>query len=81
MTDKLGVFLHIGDKVGYTTGSQCNESIEIGTIINIRLSKSLTAVEIAEIRSEGGRKLTNPRYSWGLISIVPIAAQHPELFI
>ena len=80
MTDKLGVPLHIGDKVGYTTGSQSNESIEIGTIINIQQAANV-AVEIAEIRSEGGRKLANPRYSWGLISIAPIAAQHPELFI
>lgn len=80
MTDKLDVPLHIGDKVGYTTGSQSNESIEIGTIINIRQATNI-AVEIAEIRSEEGRKLANPRYSWGLISIAPIAAQHPELFI
>ena len=80
MTDKLGVPLHIGDKVGYTTGSQSNESIEIGTIINIRQAANV-AVELAEIRSEGGRKLANPRYSHGLISIAPIAAQHPELFI
>ena len=80
MTDKLGVPLHIGDKVGYTTGTQSNESIEIGTIINIRPEAGLRA-DVAEIRSEGGRKLANPRYSCGLISIAPIAAQHPELFI
>ena len=80
MTDKLGVPLHIGDKVGYTTGAQSNESIEIGTIINIRQATNI-AEEIADIRSEGGRKLANPRYSCGLISISPIAAQHPELFI
>lgn len=76
MTDKFGVPLSIGDRVIYTTGGQGCTYLETGTILDIESDK------IAHIKSdESGRKLTNGRGMHGLISLAPIQAQHPELFI
>lgn len=76
MTDKFGVPLSIGDRVIYTTGGQGCTYLETGTILDI---KSDT---VAHIKSdESGRKLTNGRSKHGLISLAPIQAQYPELFI
>ena len=79
MTDKLGVPLHIDDKVAYTTGTQGNDWIEIGTLVSFK--QDYQGREVAEIRSERGRMLSNSRPSNGLVSIMPITIQHPELFI
>lgn len=76
MTDKFGVPLSIGDRVIYTTGGQGCTYLETGTILDIESDK------VAHIKSdESGRKLTNGRSKHGLISLAPIQAQHPELFI
>ena len=76
MTDKFGVPLSIGDRVIYTTGGQGCTYLETGIILDI------TSNEVAYIKSdESGRKLTNGRSKHGLISLAPIQAQHPELFI
>lgn len=77
MTDKFGVPLSIGDRVIYTTGSQGCTYLETGVILEIS-----TDGYIAYIKSdESGRKLTNGRSKNGLISLTPIQAQYPELFI
>lgn len=76
MTDKFGVPLSIGDRVIYTTGGQGCTYLETGIILDIESN------EVAYIKSdESGRKLTNGRRMHGLISLAPIQAQHPELFI
>ena len=76
MTDKFGVPLSIGDRVIYTTGGQGCTYLETGTILYIESNT------VAHIKSdESGRKLTNGRGMHGLISLAPIQAQHPELFI
>ena len=76
MTDKFGVPLSIGDRVIYTTGGQGCTYLETGTILDIESST------VAHIKSdESGRKLTNGRSKHGLISLAPIQAQYPELFI
>lgn len=76
MTDKFGVPLSIGDRVIYTTGGQGCTYLETGTILDIESN------EVAYIKSdESGRKLTNGRSKHGLISLAPIQAQYPELFI
>lgn len=76
MTDKFGVPLSIGDRVIYTTGGQGCTYLETGTILDIESNK------VAYIKSdESGRKLTNGRGMHGLISLAPIQAQYPELFI
>ena len=76
MTDKFGIPLSIGDRVIYTTGGQGCTYLETGIILDI------TSNEVAYIKSdESGRKLTNGRGKHGLISLAPIQAQHPELFI
>lgn len=76
MTDKFGIPLSIGDRVIYTTGGQGCTYLETGIILDIESN------EVAYIKSdESGRKLTNGRRMHGLISLAPIQAQHPELFI
>lgn len=76
MTDKFGVPLSIGDRVIYTTGGQGCTYLETGTILDIESNA------VARIKSdESGRKLTNGRGKHGLISLAPIQAQYPELFI
>lgn len=76
MTDKFGVPLSIGDRVIYTTGGQGCTYLETGVILDIKSDK------VAYIKSdESGRKLTNGRSKHGLISLAPIQAQYPELFI
>ena len=76
MTDKFGIPLSIGDRVIYTTGGQGCTYLETGIILDI------TSNEVAYIKSdESGRKLTNGRGKHGLISLAPIQAHHPELFI
>lgn len=76
MTDKFGVPLSIGDRVIYTTGGQGCTYLETGTILDIESDT------VAYIKSdESGRKLTNGRSKHGLISLAPIQAQYPELFI
>lgn len=76
MTDKFGVPLSIGDRVIYTTGGQGCTYLETGVILDIESDT------VAYIKSdESGRKLTNGRSKHGLISLAPIQAQYPELFI
>lgn len=76
MTDKFGIPLSIGDRVIYTTGGQGCTYLETGIILDI------ISNEVAYLKSdESGRKLTNGRNMHGLISLAPIQAQHPELFI
>lgn len=78
MTDKFGVPLSIGDRVIYTTGGQGCTYLETGVILEITSGPH----SIAYIKSdESGRKLTNGRDMHGLISLAPIQAQYPELFI
>jgi len=78
MTDKFGVPLSIGDRVIYTTGGQGCTYLETGVILEITSGPH----SIAYIKSdESGRKLTNGRSKNGLISLAPIQAQYPELFI
>ena len=79
MTDLFGIPLSIGDKVAYTTGGH---TFAIGEILELttRTSRNIT-YDIAYIKSESGRRMTNPRCSYGLISVNPIKAQHPELFV
>jgi len=87
MTDLFGVTLNIGDRVIYTTGAQSNTWLEIGTIVDIETKQYANgnsngnAYEVAYVKTASGRKTTNSRGSRELVSIIPIATQHPELFI
>ena len=83
MTDLLGVPLNIGDEIIYTTGAQGRNSMERGFIVDIRLSKNGYARDYYEalIKTASGRTATNWRSSLSLVSVKPIKAQHPELFI
>lgn len=75
MTDKFGIPLSIGDRVVYTTGGRGCTFLETGVILDIE-------DKYAYIQSdESGRKLSNGRGKYELISIAPIIAQHPELFL
>jgi hypothetical protein len=82
MTDQFGVPLEVGDQVIYTTGAQSNTELEVGTILEISNYKVLNNVlERAIIKTSTGRRATNPRGKYELISLNPHKAQHPELFI
>lgn len=83
MTDLLGVPVNIGDKVIYTTGSQGNECMEIGTILDIKshIGYNNIIYESVILLSSTGRKMTNPRGKHSIVSLNPIKTQHPELFI
>lgn len=83
MTDLFGVPVNIGDKVAYTTGSQGNVNMEIGTILDIQVRTSTYSppYEMCILRSSTGRKMSNPRGRYGIISLTPVQSQHPELFI
>ena len=75
MTDKFGIPLSIGDSVIYTTGRKGCTYLETGVILDIDN-------KCAYIQSdESNRKLTNGRGKNDLVSITPIKAQHPELFL
>ena len=75
MTDKFGISLSIGDRVVYTTGGRGHTFLETGVILDIEDKH-------AYIQSDdSGRKLSNVRGKYELISIAPIIAQHPELFL
>lgn len=78
MTDKFGVPLSIGDRVIYTTGGQGCTYLETGVILEITSGPRPEAYIKSD---ESGRKLTNGRGMHGLISLAPIQAQYPELFI
>ena len=78
MTDKFGVPLSIGDRVIYTTGGQGCTYLETGVILEITSGPRPEAYIKSD---ESGRKLTNGRGTHGLISLAPIQAQHPELFV
>lgn len=83
MTDLFGVPLAIGDRVAYTVGAQGAEYMEVGTTLDINDKYSYWGgtTAVAYIRAKSGRRLTNPRFKAGLISVSPIQAQHPELFL
>ena len=75
MTDKFGIPLSIGDRVIYTTGRQGCVYLETGTILDMDDRHAYIHSD------ESKRRLTNGRGKHGLISIAPIKAQHPELFL
>lgn len=82
MVDLFGVPLSVGDKVAYTTGGQGDDSFAIGEILELTTKTNWRGTfDIAYAKSESGRRMTNPRYSYGLVSLNPIKAQHPELFV
>ena len=82
MTDLFGVPLHIGDRVIYTTGSQSNTYMEVGTITEFAILDNWTGEHpAARIKTTSGRKASNLRTKNELVSVSPIAAQHPELFV
>ena len=76
--DKFGVELKVGDTVVYTTGAQGDTTLDLGLIVSFHVRRGLSA---AMLRSPRGRTLTNDRLCRNLVSIAPIRAQHPELFI
>ena len=78
MTDQFGVPLDIGDEVIYTTGAQSNTILEVGTILEFT---SMWNKEAAIVKTSSGRRATNPRGQYELVSLNPHKAQHPELFI
>jgi hypothetical protein len=78
MTDQFGVPLNVGDEVIYTTGAQSNTYLEVGTILEFT---SMRNMEAAIIKTATGRRATNSRSQYELMSINPHKAQHPELFI
>lgn len=80
MNDKLGIPLSIGDRVIYTTGEQSNQSLEIGTVLEFKLSKYSSSLS-AQLLSVNGRKLSNLRRPSDLLSIEPIYKAHPEILI
>ena len=80
MNDKLGIPLSIGDRVIYTTGEQSNQSLEIGTVLEFKLSKYSSGLS-AQLLSVNGRKLAKLRHSSELLSIEPIYKAHPEILI
>lgn len=63
MTDLFGVPVNIGDKVAYTTGSQGNETMEIGTILDITSYTGYSGIvyESVILKSSRGRKMSNPQ--------------------
>lgn len=75
MTDLFGVPLNVGDKVVYTTGAQSNTRLSVGTILEIFPNNS------AYIQMASGRKASNKRKQYELVSIKAIEEQHPEFFI
>ena len=77
-TDLFGVPLSIGDTVVYTTGSQGNESLELGTILSFNERRGFP---VAQLLSAKGRKLSNLRRCKYLVSSNPVRTLHPELFL
>lgn len=80
MNDILGMPLSIGDRVIYTTGEQSNQSLEIGTVLEFRLSRYSNALA-AQLLSANGRKLSKLRHSSEVLSIESIYKEHPEILI
>ena len=80
MNDKLGMPLFIGDRVIYTTGEQSNQTLEIGAILEFRTAKYSLKTN-AQLLSANGRKLTNLRASYELVSVEPIYKAYPEILI
>ena len=80
MNDKLGIPLSIGDRVIYTTGEQSNQSLEIGIVLEFKLSKYSSSLS-AQLLSVNGRKLSNLRRPSAVLSIEPIYKAHPEILI
>lgn len=74
MTDLFGLPLQVGDEVIYTTGGRGNAMLERGIILEITMGR-------AYLKSANGKRLTNPRYSYDLVSANPIKQANPELFI
>ena len=74
MTDKFGIELHIGDSVIYTTGGRGNVGLDIGTIDSFKDSGVV-------IRTKAGRLLSNLRYSYSVVSCMPIYKQHQEVLL
>lgn len=88
MKDRLGIPLAVGDKVIYTTGAQSNSSLEIGEILEINPTGGYRGTGDAMIRTENGRKATNWRGEYELISIQYhnkvkeyLQGKYPEKFI
>lgn len=71
MTDLFGVPVNIDDKVAYTTGSQGNETMEIGTILDITsyTGYNETIYESVVLKSSTGRRMSNSRGKYGVISL------------
>lgn len=80
MNDKLGIPLSIGDRVIYTTGEQHNQSLEIGTVLEFKLSEYSKSLS-AQLLSVNGRRLYKLRHSSEVLSIEPIYKAHPEILI
>jgi hypothetical protein len=82
MTDQFGVPLNVGDDVIYTTGAQSNTCLEVGTVLEINTEYLWGSTQKrAIIKTATGRRATNSRGQYELISLNPHKAQHPELFI
>ena len=81
MNDKLGIPLSVGDRVIYaTTGEQGNQLLEIGTVLEFKLSKYSSSLSV-QLLSVNGRKLSNLRRPSAVLSIEPIYKAHPEILI
>lgn len=80
MTDLFGVPLQVGDTIAYTTGSQGNMIIEVGSIKEIN-ETSYRGNGAALIKTSSGRTASLWRSSYSLVAVAPIKQQYPELFV